>query len=94
MTEEAGKRKRGRPAGIPREGRYGTGVKTRTVRVPETVADNIADILKSFDDIKSVVDSWDGEVASAALRSAKGKPSPRYEKAMEILKELRGYLGD
>jgi hypothetical protein len=32
---ETQKRGKGRPPGIPREGRYGTGCKTRVVRVPE-----------------------------------------------------------
>lgn len=93
MTE-AVKRGRGRPAGIPREGTYGTGVKTKVVRVPEAIADNIPEILAKFEQIKSFIDSWDAQIESAANASTKGKPSPRYDKAMVMLSELREYLGE
>ncbi len=70
-------KKRGRPLGIPREGNYGTGVKTKVVRVPEAVADNIKEVLASFEQVKVLVDSWDEAIADAANKSTVGKPSPR-----------------
>lgn len=91
---ETGKKGRGRPSGIPREGTYGTGVKTKVVRVPEDIAKNIPQILAKFEQIKVFCDSWDEQIEYAAQSSTKGKPSPRYDKAMVMLAELREYLGE
>lgn len=95
MTEpEQPIRRRGRPKGIKREGTYGFGVKTKVVRVPEEIADNIPQILAKFEQIKAFVDAWDNEIDTAAQKSSKGVPSPRYDKAKVMLEELREYLGD
>jgi hypothetical protein len=87
-------KRRGRPPGIPREGTYGTGVRTRVVRVPAAVADNIVEVLAAFEQIKVLVDAWDITIADATSKSTVGKPSPRYEKAIQLMAELRSYLGD
>lgn len=91
VESKEGKR-RGRPSGIPREGRYGTGVKTKVVRVPEPIADNIDEILAKFEQIKAFVDAWDKQIEDAANKSSTGQPSPRYDKARVMLSELRSYL--
>jgi hypothetical protein len=86
------KRGKGRPLGIPREGKYGMGCKTRVVRVPEAIADNIAEILASFDAIRVLADDWDDRIEVSAENSITGKPSPRYDRAVQLLMELRRYL--
>lgn len=90
MSEQKGKR--GRPTGISREGKYGTGVKTKVVRVPEPLANNIKDILDNFEQIRVLVDSWDEQVLAAKEASTKNKPSPRYDQAIRLLEELRGLI--
>lgn len=77
-------RRRGRPVGTPGGGRYGC--KTKVVRVPEAVADNIADILAIFEDVKNLVDAWQEDIEY--------KSSPRYDQAKKLLSELRSHLGD
>ncbi len=84
------KRGRGRPKGTPGGGRYGC--KTKVVRVPESVADNIDEILRSFEDIKGTLDSWESEIESSMERSKNAQPSERYKKAMKMLQDLRACL--
>lgn len=90
MSTNEVKRGRGRPVGTPGGGKYGCS--TKVVRVPSKIADNIPEILASFEAIKALVDNWELKVQDAAQRSTKGEPSPRYQKAMELLEELRQYL--
>ncbi len=92
MEDSQGKNKGGRPKGYAMKGKYGSGIKTKVVRVPEKIADNIVEILTNFEAIRGLVDDWDERVELAAGQSATGKPSPRYERAMQLLNELRGYL--
>lgn len=85
---------RGRPRGIPRDGRYGLGVKTKVVRVPVAVADNIQEILASFEAIKTACDTWADEMDEATLKSKTGELPVRYYHGMKLLTELRALLGD
>ena len=91
---EARQNKGGRPKGIPRQGRYGLGVETKTVRVPKAIADNIAEILKAFEGVRELIDEWGEKIDDAASKSSTGKPSPRYERAVELLTELRKQIGE
>lgn len=86
------KKRRGRPPGIKREGTYGSGVKTKVVRVPADIADRMPEILATFELIKVFVDAWEEEMEENKKISSVGKLSPRYEKALLMLKELRMYL--
>jgi hypothetical protein len=92
MEHPEGKKRRGRPPGIARVGKYGTGVKTKTVRVPVAIADNIQDILAKFEDIRALVDDWEERVETSGLTSSVNRPSPRYERAAQLLEDLRGLL--
>ena len=65
---------------------YYIGVKTKVVRAPVEVANKISDMLGMFNKIKSLVNSWDERISEAASKSATGKPSPKYERAIEPLK--------
>ena len=82
----------GRPPGIPREGKYGLGVKTKLVRVPVELAPKIPLILSSHESIKMAIVDWELRIQESAKKSKHGIPSPRYEKAIELLQELRTYL--
>ena len=84
MTETI--EKRGRTAGIARKCYIYIGVKTKVVRAPVEVANKISDMLGMFNKIKSLVNSWDERISEAASKSATGKPSPKYERAIELLK--------
>lgn len=90
MSTVDGKRGRGRPKGTPGGGKYNC--TTKVVRVPAKIADNIPKILDSFEAIKQLVDDWESRIEDAAQRSSKGEPSPRYQRALELLEELREYL--
>lgn len=91
MAEE-NKRGRGRPKGTPGGGKFGC--KTKVVRVPETVADNIADILTTFDAVKELVDHWEDIIENATEKSKHSKPPARYENAVKLLHELRALIGE
>jgi hypothetical protein len=83
----------GRPSGIPRDGGWGTGVKTKTVRVPVAIAGCIKAELAALVAVRSLVADWDARVADACAVSSQGKPSPRYEQALVLLAELRVLIG-
>jgi hypothetical protein len=79
----------GRPSDIPGDGGWGSGVKTKTVRVPVTIAGSIKTELAVLEAVRSLVADWDARVADACAESSQGKPSPRYEQALVLLAELR-----
>lgn len=89
---EAIAKKRGRPAGIPREGKYGTGVKTKTVRVPEYQADRIDAVFKNLEQVKVLIESWELKISQAASESKTGSSPRTYEQAVRLIEELKHCL--
>lgn len=86
MDSSKGK-KAGRPKGIAREGKYGTGIKTKVVRLPVLLADNIEDTLDKLESIKSLILAWKNEISNSPT-------SPRYDKAKVMLEELEGLMNN
>lgn len=77
------KNKGGRPKGIPRSGTYGDGVKTHTVRVPQTwTREKVADLIQTLPEI---LEDWEERIEASPT-------SPRYQRARELLEELRGFF--
>ena len=70
-----------RPKGIGREGKYGTGVKTKVVRIPEDM--NLEEILEQHEQIKAIAGSWEKSINTN---------SPRYDQAKILLQEIREAL--
>jgi hypothetical protein len=82
-----GARKRGRPVGTPGCSKYGG--RTKVVRVPEELADDISQILRFREDVLALLDDWDERIRTAQSESKSGLPSPRYERALQLMQELR-----
>lgn len=78
-------RKAGRPKGIAREGKYGSGVKTKVVRLPVELAERAVEILDTLEAIKSFVHAWEQEIEASGT-------SPRYDKARIMIQELKNIL--
>ncbi len=54
----------GRPSDIPRDGGWGTGVKTKTVRVPVAIAGSVKTELAALEAVRSLVADWDARVSA------------------------------
>lgn len=78
-------KKRGRPPGIAREGTYGLGVKTKVVRLPIELANRAVEIIDTLDSIQSFIHAWEQECEEH-------KTSPRYDKALAMLSELKDLM--
>jgi len=68
----------GRPKGIPREGNYGKGIQTETMRVPAGQQERIRRLLQ---EMPQLLEKWESKCATSS--------SPRYERAKELLEELK-----
>ena len=82
-----GVRKRGRPVGTPGCSKYGG--RTKVVRVPEELADDIEHRLNFKAAVMALLDDWDERIHTAQTESKTGFPSPRYERALQLMQELR-----
>lgn len=74
---EKPKRKRGRPPGIPRDGKYGRGVKTVKFRIPEGQQEYVEFCISDLPGIMKQI-----------REESKQKTSPRYDKLNQFLAEL------
>ncbi|WP_413176511.1 hypothetical protein [Anabaena azotica] len=84
------KRLRGRPKGTPGGGRYNT--TTKPVRVPVELAPKIVKIIELYQTIENLKSDWEERIETAAQSSKNRKPSPRYDKAIQLLQELEDLL--
>jgi hypothetical protein len=83
----------GRPSGIPRESGWGSGIKTKPVRVPIALAGKLRAELDALEAVRMLVADWEVIISDAESASSYGEPSPRYEKALVLLAELRSIVG-
>jgi hypothetical protein len=64
------------------------GCKTKVVRVPVKIAELIPKLLDSLESLENIVSLYDERVEESRSRSNTGKPSVRYEKLEDFLKQL------
>jgi hypothetical protein len=84
--------RRGRPKGhVPGNAKYGE--KTVPVRVPVSLAGRIDEVLELFERLENdVIENWENKIAEAKQTSITGKIPRTYDKAKELLEEVRGLL--
>lgn len=78
----------GRPKGIPQVGKYGVGVKTKSVRVPVDIADKVGDILNAYRCICQVTQEWQERI----LDNEDCLKEPRHLSALQLLEDIREHL--
>jgi hypothetical protein len=71
----------GCPRGTLRAGTYGQGVKTKPVRVPTDLADQLPEMLQNFTQLKDLLADWEKE--------ANNSTSPRYDRARKLIAEIK-----
>ena len=71
----------GRPKGILRNGTYGQGIKTKPVRIPIDLADQLPEMLQNFTQLKDLLADWEKE--------ANNSTSPRYDRARKLIAEIK-----
>lgn len=71
----------GAPKGTKRAGTYGTGVKTKPVRVPEEYAESLPELISNLEHLKELLNDWQ--------RLADGSTSPRYDRARKLISEIK-----
>ena len=88
LTKSTIKKKRGGsrpgagcPKGTQRAGTYGQGVKTKPVRVPTDLADQLPEMLQNLTQLKDLLADWEKE--------ANNSTSPRYDRARKLIAEIK-----
>lgn len=71
----------GCPKGTQRAGTYGQGVKTKPVRVPTDLADQLPEMLQNLTQLKDLLADWEKE--------ANNSTSPRYDRARKLIAEIK-----
>jgi hypothetical protein len=71
----------GCPKGTLRAGTYGQGVKTKPVRVPISLANQLPDMLQNLTQLKDLLADWEKE--------ANNSTSPRYDRAKKLIAEIK-----
>jgi hypothetical protein len=71
----------GCPRGTLKVGTYGQGVKTKPVRVPTDLADQLPEMLQNLTQLKDLLADWEKEAASST--------SPRYDRARKLIAEIK-----
>lgn len=71
----------GRPKGILRAGTYGQGVKTKPIRIPIDLADQLPEMLQNLTQLKDLLADWEKE--------ANNSTSPRYDRARKLIAEIK-----
>jgi hypothetical protein len=71
----------GCPKGTQRAGTYGQGVKTKPVRVPTDLADQLPEMLQNLTVLKDLLADWEKE--------ANNSTSPRYDRARKLIAEIK-----
>ena len=71
----------GCPKGTARAGSYGQGVKTKPVRVPVDIADQLPEMLQNLSHLKDLLTDWE--------REANNSTSPRYDRARKLISEIK-----
>ena len=71
----------GCPKGTTRAGNYGQGVKTKPVRVPVDIADQLPEMLQNLSQLKDLLADWEKE--------ANNSTSPRYDRARKLISEIK-----
>ena len=71
----------GCPKGTQRAGTYGQGVKTKPVRVPTDLADQLPEMLQNLIQLKDLLADWEKE--------ANNSTSPRYDRARKLIAEIK-----
>jgi hypothetical protein len=71
----------GCPKGTLRAGTYGQGVKTKAVRVPTNLADQLPEMIQNLTQLKDLLADWEKE--------ANNSTSPRYDRARTLIAEIK-----
>ena len=82
----------GARAGSGGVSKWGDGVRTKVVRLPQPIAEGIRDILGDLEQVDGLLESWQARVDESRGRSATGEPAERYKYVAQLLDDLRAAM--